>query len=83
MQIAEKYRKQLQEYNEGSLNLPAHVQNGLNEEKKAIEKTRARMPHLSETPKDEVEAVEHANSVNESEKGRESASPRPEETSGK
>lgn len=82
MQIAEKYRKQLEEYNEGSPNLPVHAPNGLKEEKDAIEQS-VQVPHLPGTPKNEVEAVKEDNSVNESEKRRESTSPRAEETSGK
>ena len=82
MQIAEKYRKQLEEYNEGSPNLPVHAQNGVKQEKDAAEQS-VQVPHLPKTPKDEVEAVDEANTVNESEKGGESTSPRAEETSGK
>ena len=59
-----------------------HAQNGLKEEKDAMEQS-VQVPHLPGTPKNEVEAVEEVNSVNESEKGRESTSPRAEETSGK
>ena len=79
MQIAEKYRKELREYNEGTLKLPdKESKKGLKEEGERTEKS-SEVPHLAISPKDGVEVVEEANSVGELEKGLERPSARSEE----
>lgn len=80
MQIAEKYRKELWKYNEGTLNLPAYSQNGSNEDEKNPA-LGVEVPHLTTTSQDEVEVVKEANSVDELKKGAEGTIPRPGDSS--
>lgn len=65
MQIAEKYRKELRELNEGPLHLPTHAQGDSKEENQTAGPDT---PQLKETWKDEVEVVKDANGVNYLEK---------------
>ena len=60
MQIAEKYRKELRELNEGPLHLPTYAQG---DSKEDMENPTAGpdTPKLKETWKDEVEVVKDAN----------------------
>ena len=68
MQIAEKYRKELRELNEGTLHLPAHAQS---ESKQEAERPtpESEMLQLKKTWKDEVDVVRGANNMDESEEG--------------
>lgn len=69
MQIAEKYRKELRELNEGPLHLPTHAQGDSKEENQTAGPDT---PQLKETWKDEVEVVKDANGVNYLEKDEQS-----------
>ena len=81
MKIAEKYRKELREFNEGTRHLPAHAQNGSKEEKPIPEPETLQ---LKKTWKDEVDVVREANDMdNELEKGVERSPSFTETSSGK
>ena len=70
MQIAEKYRKELRELNEGPLHLPKHSQGDSKEDNPTA---RPDTLQLKETWEDEVEVVKDANGVrNDLEKDEES-----------
>ena len=71
MQIAEKYRKELRELNEGPLHLPTHAQG---DSKEDVENPAAGpdTPKLKETWKDEVEVVKDANGLSDLEKDEQS-----------
>lgn len=69
MQIAEKYRKELRELNEGPLHLPTHAQGDSKEDNPTA---GLDTPQLTETWKDEVEVVKDANGVNDLEKDEQS-----------
>ena len=64
MQIAEKYRKELRELNDGPLHLPTHAQGDFKED---VENPAAGpdTPQLKETLRDEVEVVKDANGLND------------------
>lgn len=71
MQIAEKYRKELRELNEGKLHLPTHAQG---DSKEDVDSSTAepQTPQLKKTWKDEVEVAKEANGMNELEKEEQS-----------
>ena len=69
MQIAEKYRKELQELNQGPLHLPTHAQDDSKEENPTAGPDT---PQLKETWKHEDEVVKDANGVNDLEKEEQS-----------
>ena len=71
MQIAEKYRKELRELNEGTLYLPTHAQSDSKEDVD-IRTAEPETPRLNKTWKDEVEVVKDANGVNNLEKDEQS-----------
>ena len=81
MQIAEKYRKELREYNERTLKLPVRAQTGPSRETQNTKK-EVQVPLLSTvTSMDEVEvATQETNSVTQS--GLEVTSPRSQDTFG-
>lgn len=82
MQIAEKYRKELREYNERTLKLPVCAQTGQSRETQNTKKA-VQVPLLSTvTSMDEVEVVKETNSTSVTESGLEVTSPRSQETFG-
>ena len=68
MQIAEKYRKELREFNEGTLRLPAHAQSECKEEAERPT-PEPETVQLKKIWTDEVDVVKGANKMNELEEG--------------
>lgn len=82
MKIAEKYRKELRELNEGTLHLPAHEQSDSKEE---VERPTPEPEtlQLKKTWTDEVDVVRGANNMDELEEGVKQSTNLPETSVGK
>ena len=84
MQIAERYRKELRDYNKGAVNLPTHAQKGSKERAK-IPREDLKAPEITTNSTNEAEIVSDANNnkryVGEIEKGIKSKIPSIEERS--